>query len=48
MAEIWLNPVYPNPARSAVGNNSVRLYVDGGWDLTDLIDSDTKKYDDVQ
>ena len=36
------------PARSAVGNDFVRLHVDGGWILTGLTDSATTKYEDIQ
>ena len=49
MAWIQLNPENNwMPARSAVGNDFVRLRVDGGWILTGLTNSDTRKYSDIQ
>lgn len=49
MAWIELNPENNQmPARSAVGNDFVRLHVGGGWDLTVLEGNKTTKYRYIQ
>ena len=47
MASIELDSDF-DPIRSAVGEDCVYLYIDGGWILTGLTDSATTKYEDIQ